>query len=212
MIPDAVSLSDFARKNMTLSAFFKEAYGPEGGAQHRNAQDNFVRSMAAYSVVGTSYNHPVCKAHFQMSFFITAKKGRQGRLVRGTDQRSVIEWLHMLSNVNLSEFLFVKHRFILFVQWLSICLHLELSLCVMLFRNDIFLQNTVIMLYDVLERSSCLVCTDPGHSFSHSNFRNDVAGHRSKVFCNVSGHSFLPIKCDSCCSRAEDKLTSFMIF
>eukprot|EP00960_Hanusia_phi_P029133 747788-Hanusia_phi.AAC.4 len=54
MIPDTVSLAAVRRKYSkytSLANFYREAFGEEGALSRINAQQNFVRSMAAYSVI-----------------------------------------------------------------------------------------------------------------------------------------------------------------
>ena len=54
MIPDTVSLAAVRRKYSkytSLANFYREAFGEEGTLSRINAQQNFVRSMAAYSVI-----------------------------------------------------------------------------------------------------------------------------------------------------------------
>jgi len=54
VIPDAPSIDQIKKAfhgNMTLSGYFEERFGARGSATHRLAVRNFVKSMAAYSVI-----------------------------------------------------------------------------------------------------------------------------------------------------------------
>jgi phosphatidylinositol 4-kinase len=51
-IPDTVSLDVLRRRDYSsLLDFFVRFFGPENSAEFKKAQDNFVRSLAAYSIL-----------------------------------------------------------------------------------------------------------------------------------------------------------------